>query len=759
MANYKNPMNIIEALVQLRDDLKTWVTNNLRTKVDKEDGKVLSSNDFSLAEKTKLGKIALDGSDRILSNSYVLGAFTSYFKTGYRAYKTYTFPQEESKTYYVTLQSQTGYVEQKYSIDALANNVGNRVFLTVNARPYMKASMYGKTLHYNSLGIASVAAYKNTDKDFYHDIVITVKTNPDSATVVDIYSDGNFNLDSSCISTVAPAGAKECEYVVTAEDTMFSTTPIVSDGNILGGAVAGGSSDYAKTAATALKKYRSVVDTKLSPWYLENDGVTITRVRFDKCTVLGDFKKDYMCSDKIEYLIGTITFVDTKYGYIVYDIPDIDGIRCELRKNGKVYNVENGYIISELADPVLWENDFKDKTYEVYLVIEAGSAIRSTTVIPSLVYEAMSVHDITASNLDGFAEIMYTTNASNTSSTFYPDLHNQVINGISFTVNEDGYVYADGTATDDVEYRLGDMTLYYRDPIGRVFASSSQFRFDINISCSPNSDKNYGFALKPWMGNNAESAEGYYVIGDGFRSTVIDNPLPTIGTGTLDGGTLDVVFRIRAGQKLTNQRLGFSSRFAILPLNKFLSNLDNDQASLRNDVNDILEKQWFYDDINVFSITAESQTINGVTFTINEDNSVTINGTPTSTDFEVRLGSIGDISNYPYGVYTQRIGDELPNNVFLSIGSRINNSDIRIRDQFEHFHNIKPYGSDIYIYIGEQDPINNITLKPVIYKCEHIHDIVRQRILTGGGDGSGITMDEVETYVNSQIGLAIGGRY
>ena len=35
MAN--NKMNIIEALVKLRDDLKTWVTNNLKTKADKEE--------------------------------------------------------------------------------------------------------------------------------------------------------------------------------------------------------------------------------------------------------------------------------------------------------------------------------------------------------------------------------------------------------------------------------------------------------------------------------------------------------------------------------------------------------------------------------------------------------------------------------------------------------------------------------------------------------------------------------------------------
>lgn len=54
-------MTIIEALVQLRNDLKLWVTNNLRTKVDKEDGKMLSSNDFTTEEKEKLAGLSTDG--------------------------------------------------------------------------------------------------------------------------------------------------------------------------------------------------------------------------------------------------------------------------------------------------------------------------------------------------------------------------------------------------------------------------------------------------------------------------------------------------------------------------------------------------------------------------------------------------------------------------------------------------------------------------------------------------------------------------
>jgi len=51
-------MDILQALVNLRDDLKTWVANNLRKKVDKVDGKGLSTNDYTTTEKNKLAGIA-----------------------------------------------------------------------------------------------------------------------------------------------------------------------------------------------------------------------------------------------------------------------------------------------------------------------------------------------------------------------------------------------------------------------------------------------------------------------------------------------------------------------------------------------------------------------------------------------------------------------------------------------------------------------------------------------------------------------------
>lgn len=58
-------MTVIEALVQLRDDIKLWVANNLRTKVDKEIGKGLSSNDYTDAEKEKVAN-AISADDDVV---------------------------------------------------------------------------------------------------------------------------------------------------------------------------------------------------------------------------------------------------------------------------------------------------------------------------------------------------------------------------------------------------------------------------------------------------------------------------------------------------------------------------------------------------------------------------------------------------------------------------------------------------------------------------------------------------------------------
>ncbi len=65
-------MTNLEALVQLRNDIKTWVINNLGNKVDKITGKGLSTNDYTTQEKRQVKRLnnQLTDSRLILEDEY-----------------------------------------------------------------------------------------------------------------------------------------------------------------------------------------------------------------------------------------------------------------------------------------------------------------------------------------------------------------------------------------------------------------------------------------------------------------------------------------------------------------------------------------------------------------------------------------------------------------------------------------------------------------------------------------------------------------
>lgn len=73
-------MYLIEALKTLRDDIKLWTANNLKTKVTKEKGKRLTTNDFTNYYKKKIdsiedtiypvGTVVIFGSDYEFSFSF-----------------------------------------------------------------------------------------------------------------------------------------------------------------------------------------------------------------------------------------------------------------------------------------------------------------------------------------------------------------------------------------------------------------------------------------------------------------------------------------------------------------------------------------------------------------------------------------------------------------------------------------------------------------------------------------------------------------
>ena len=203
--------------------------------------------------------VYVDTSGRLVSNDFVTGSTIPFFTTGYKGEKkSYTFPKETSKTYYVKLKSAASFEEQKFLLKTQGNNTQYMICATVNARPYMGATIYGQTLQYNGSEITEIAVYKNTTTTYTHDVVLKVKTNSSTQTVLDVYSNGAFDLSESCISTAAPTGAVEASFIPNQTDKLFTTSPIYAGQGFIGDLEGNATSAYTASLASKLNTTQGV---------------------------------------------------------------------------------------------------------------------------------------------------------------------------------------------------------------------------------------------------------------------------------------------------------------------------------------------------------------------------------------------------------------------------------------------------------------------------------------------------------------------
>ena len=212
-------------------------TKNTAGATDIEDNKIylIGATSQETNPQTYSRETTYVNADKTLaSNGYTLADTKTFFKTGYKKLVSYTFPKETSKTYYVTLKSASGFEEQKFKFQTIGDNTQYTSLVTINARPYMGATIHGQTLKYNGSEIAEIAVYKNATKTSTHDVVLKVKTNSSTTTVLSVISDEDFNLSENCISTTAPTGTKECAYIPTSIDTIFTTGDLCVGGTITG---------------------------------------------------------------------------------------------------------------------------------------------------------------------------------------------------------------------------------------------------------------------------------------------------------------------------------------------------------------------------------------------------------------------------------------------------------------------------------------------------------------------------------------------
>ena len=123
---------------------------------------------------------------------------------------------------------------------------------------------------------------------------------------------------------------------------------------------------------------------------------------------------------------------------------------------------------------------------------------------------------------------------------------------------------------------------------------------------------------------------------------------------------------------------------------------------------------------NLFPSTAISQTIGGVTFTVNSDGTITANGTKTNSDWFI----LSENNHLDAGAYT--LSDGLPDDTTgcrliiapeQSLGAAIMTTTTGVRTQTKTFTAAQT-GLYYAIRIASGETVNNLTFKPMIRRAE-----------------------------------------
>lgn len=313
------------------------------------------------------------------------------------------------------------------------------------------------------------------------------------------------------------------------------------------------------------------------------------------------------------------------------------------------------------------------------------------------------------------------------------------INGITFTVNEDGSVTANGTATDTADFYVnGD---WHNEnnilPISQGHVISSGTKTDLIRQ---------------------------YII---RKQSVVS--LNTIGNNIeflIDGGIDAVMYRVTKETTLNNLTFYPMIRLASItddtyepytggqpsPSPEFPQDIEVSGAS-----GSVVVKSCGK---NLLKNVMESQTIDGVTFTVNKDDkSVLVNGTPTSNisigvnyDAKIRLPAGNYILFTGYGKKSNADGYPLfTSTTFYKDGTQlsdhITNSKgvITIDDSVD-------YISRFRLFIKSGVTVNNVTVYPMLIRAEDSDDYEPYKETTATipvTDFAGIPVDSGGNYTDS----------
>ena len=261
----------------------------------------------------------------------------------------------------------------------------------------------------------------------------------------------------------------------------------------------------------------------------------------------------------------------------------------------------------------------------------------------------------------------------------------QTINGVTFTVNSDGSIKAVGTfATQD------------------PFLISNGWN-DYDVSW-----------IKPYEGKSVIISGGITNVSIGVRfydangTQIGDLNSITASTGTIPSN----IVRYDAFLYPTSSSIAVDDTF--YPMLRLASIADDTYEPY---IPDNTELMRYTDNAvlgakNLLPNNATSKTINGVTFTVNSDGSITVNGTATATAFFYFLGDAFNNSGLTLnGTYKISSKNYISNASYLRVGIT-NGAYENITEEKEVTFN----NNDIYavIRINSGEVVSNVTLYPMI---------------------------------------------
>ena len=368
-----------------------------------------------------------------------------------------------------------------------------------------------------------------------------------------------------------------------------------------------------------------------------------------------------------------------------------------------VYN-ESG---SKLADNIVYGNDTKTLKFDVdtwvALCIEtaANSGIYDCTCKPQLELGSIAhaYEPPIESNVNLKAEIDKISTSQGRNLIHYPYYNgtSYELNGITYTVNEaDGTITVNGTATKESDFRL----INPYEPYGRKTLELGQ---TYTLSDSVNQPNGIGYQAPVYFQfvriDTTKNAFNYGI------STNYGNMTWTAS----DANLLQYGIRIVVRSGVTVDNVVLKPMLEIGAIAHSYEPTTESNVNLKETVKGLVTPQG--KNLISYPYTSKEGTANGITWTVNDDGTITADGTATNNSFfNLTNYIVGTWDTLHAGTYTIMDGVNLPiGGVTLQIestsGTQYKNKTFTIEQDVVY---------KIFIYIPKGTVADNITFKPML---------------------------------------------